>query len=236
MRTGVREVGAAALAVALAGCAAVGLGGAGPVYRCGAISVPLDVLENGRPATDLDAAQRAGLRQVTADLTMDVGDLAGWRIVTASGRRVVILGPPQADHVGDGSPVNSVVAADRGDGGWQLDVAGACELGLELDGLGNADVRLDPGAPAPTADATELHLLVTERACAGGESAEGRVRVVSQRHTDDELQIAVGVEPRAGDQECPGNPETPFTLRLEEPLGDRTVSDATTYPTSDIGP
>lgn len=236
MRTGARWLGLAALAGVLAGCAAVGLGDAGTVYSCGSISVPLDVLEGGRPATDLNASHRAALRQVTADLTMDVRDLSEWLIVTASGRRLVILGPSQDDHVSDGSPLHSVVAADRGEEGWQLDLAGACELGLALDGLGNADVRLDPDAPPPSGDATELHLLVTERACASGKSAEGRIRVVSHRYSDDQLQIAVGVEPRAGDQECPGNPETPFVLRLEEPLGDRTVVDATTYPTTELEP
>lgn len=233
---GLGSLGVVALAVVLAGCSAVGLGDAAPAYSCGSISVPLDVLEGGRPATELDATHRAALRQVTADLTMEIGDLSEWRIVTANGRRIVILGPPQDDHIGDGSPVNSVVAADRGDDGWQLDLAGACELGLDLDGLGNADVRLDSGAPPPTEDATELHLLVTERACASGKSAEGRIRVVSQRYTADELQIAIGVEPRPGDQECPGNPETPFTVHLEEPLGDRVIADATTYPPTKLEP
>ena len=74
----------------------------------------------------------------------------------------------------------------------------------------------------PDPSASELHLLVQEQACASGRSAEGRidVRVVT---TDDTIGLNVRVRPLGGDQECPGNPNTPFVLALPEPVGQRRI-------------
>jgi hypothetical protein len=37
------------------------------------------------------------------------------------------------------------------------------------------------------------------------------------------VAIDIGVRPLGGDQECPSNPETAFTVELREPLGARRI-------------
>jgi hypothetical protein len=91
----------------------------------------------------------------------------------------------------------------------------------------SADVRV---ATYLEDDMTEIPLLVTEEVCASGRSAEGRIEVLEATLTDSELRLDIGVVPFAGDQECPGNPETPYTLVLDEPLGPRDVVDAKSQP------
>ncbi len=45
--------------------------------------------------------------------------------------------------------------------------------------------------------------------------------------------ITIEVIPRAGPNACPGNPDTPYTVELDEPLGDRQLLDGRTDPPSD---
>jgi hypothetical protein len=72
--------------------------------------------------------------------------------------------------------------------------------------------------------------LVHERECASGHSAEGRIELVELNETTEQVQLRVGVRPRDGDQNCPGNPPTPFTIDLGGPLGDREIIDASVVP------
>jgi hypothetical protein len=95
----------------------------------------------------------------------------------------------------------------------------------------SADIRV---ATYLEDDMTEIPLRVTEKACASGRSAEGRIEVLEATLTDSELRLDVGVVPFAGDQQCPGNPETPYTLVLDEPLGPRDVVDANSQPNRPI--
>ena len=122
-------------------------------------------------------------------------------------------------------------ASDVPDGTWVLDQAGTCTPRLDLGQLAQADLAL---ATRPDAGATEIELEVYERACASGEAADGRVEVVEQELTEHELRLVVGVRPRGGDANCPGNPATPFTIELDEPFGDRTVVDVSTLPPQQV--
>ncbi len=74
----------------------------------------------------------------------------------------------------------------------------------------------------PDVASSELHLLVQERACASGRSAEGRI-VVDVESTADTITLTVSVRPLGGDQECPGNPNTPFVMVLPDRVGDRRI-------------
>lgn len=80
---------------------------------------------------------------------------------------------------------------------------------------------LDPSS-VPTPESTELHLVVTERQCASGISAEGRIEATVS-YTETEVAIAVIVNSVGGYANCPGNPPTTFTVQLAEPLGDRAI-------------
>lgn len=81
----------------------------------------------------------------------------------------------------------------------------------ELD----ADAEVGP-------ESSTVPILVNEVQCASGRSAEGRIEVAVDYRAD-EVEFDVGVRPRGGDQDCPTNPTTPYTVELDEPLGDRSI-------------
>lgn len=107
---------------------------------------------------------------------------------------------------------------------------GTARICLELqEPPGPAHAEIAGWAPAGDAPvdpaATEIAVALYERACASGEPATGRIAEPDITYSDDEVVVTIRVIPRAGDQACPGNPATPFTLQLDEPLGDRTLLD-----------
>ena len=87
---------------------------------------------------------------------------------------------------------------------------------------------LDPAA-------TRLPLLVQERECASGQSAEGRIERPDVEYRSDAVIVTVRVRDLGGDQDCPGNPDTPFVLRLDEPVGDRELLDGGKRPPAPPG-
>lgn len=114
------------------------------------------------------------------------------------------------------------------DGTWLLTSAGPCSARLVTESaLGEADLAL---ADTPSPDATSIDLLVHERACASGEPADGRIEIVELDETVDQVRLHVGVRQRGGGQTCQGNPSTPFSVELSEPLGRREIVDASVVP------
>jgi hypothetical protein len=71
---------------------------------------------------------------------------------------------------------------------------------------------------------------------ASGRSAEGRIEIVELTETDDEVLVRLPVRPLEGDQDCQGNPPTPFRIELDDPLGDREVVDAWVVPPRIVRP
>jgi hypothetical protein len=119
-------------------------------------------------------------------------------------------------------------ASNVPEGTWLLTSAGPCVQRLVGDdGLGPADVTL---ADTPAQDETALDLLVREQACASGRSAEGRIEVVELEETAEQVRLRLMVERLDGDQSCQGNPATPLTVQLADPLGDREVLDSSVVP------
>lgn len=230
----VRIAFAVVATVVLVACSQI-LGVGSGDYECGGLSLTAEELETAPPANELPAEARAafngqGHAIEEIDLTED------WRIIEHSDDAVGLirqLDEPQPNGPGDLRTHELVrVQRSRGatnvpDGAWVLDQAGTCTPRLDIGGLAQTDLAL---ASQPDADATEIELEVYERACASGEAADGRVEVVKKELTDDALRLVVGVRPRGGDQTCPGNPATALTIDLDEPLGDRTIVDASTLP------
>jgi hypothetical protein len=82
--------------------------------------------------------------------------------------------------------------------------------------------RVDPSAEL-SATSDTIPIVVNESGCASGRSSEGRIDV-DVFYGADTVRLAVGVRPLVDrDQDCPGNPDTPYDVRLSEPLGERTV-------------
>ena len=114
------------------------------------------------------------------------------------------------------------------DGTWLLMSAGPCTQRLVMsEDLRDADLTV---AHTPSPGDTSIELLVHERACASGQSAEGRVELVALIETTEQVQLWIGVRPRPGDQTCQGHPPTAFTIELDEPLGDREIVDVSVVP------
>ena len=115
---------------------------------------------------------------------------------------------------------------------------GADRICLEPIDIPEADDAQPAGwVPAPGADlsarSTRIDVLVHEFACAGGQSAEGRIVPPTIEYQPDAVIITIEVIPKAGPNTCPGNPDTPYTVELDEPLEDRQLLDGRTDPPSD---
>ncbi len=68
----------------------------------------------------------------------------------------------------------------------------------------------------------EIPILVEERACSSGRSADDRIAAPEIELKPHSIRITISVFPAPGDvQTCQGNPATPFVVVLPEPLGDR---------------
>lgn len=122
---------------------------------------------------------------------------------------------------------------------WGRAVIGLIVIGVVVwvailvrdDGLGDpepADWQVAPDA-AVGPSTRSVRVLVQERGCASGRSAEGRIRAEVD-HRADAVVVSIGVRPYGGDQDCQGNPTTPYTLDLGEPLGDRPILGETSFP------
>ncbi len=171
----------------------------GQVYACGAERFTEQELADAPPATELGEEGRAALAGA------EVGDLDpadGWVVLTESDAEVGLIRPldepepngPGALRTHEFVHLQRISGATNvPDGTWMLDAAGTCTPRAELDGLDAADLTL---TAEPSATSTALELGVYERACASGQPATGRVEVVSQTLTDDELRLVVGVRPQ----------------------------------------
>lgn len=81
---------------------------------------------------------------------------------------------------------------------------------------------------------TSFRALVTEFACASGKSAAGRIAKPRIVYAKSSITITIGVKPLPGNQDCPGNPATPLTVKLSEPLGTRTLFNGGPYPAIEV--
>jgi hypothetical protein len=97
------------------------------------------------------------------------------------------------------------------------------------DGVTASSWQLRPGTLV-TPERRVFRILVTENACASGQPATGRVEEPLVIREPTRVQVAMFVRPLDVPATCPSNPPTPYTLRLDRPLGDRTLADGGTIP------
>lgn len=164
-----------------------------------------------------------------------------WRVVHESTARVDLvreLDEPLDQGGGDvrTHEVRSIEVIDGAtnvpDGTWMLTLAGPCAQRV----VGGSDVAAADLALAetPDPDATTLALLVTERACASEQSADGRIEVLALEETATEIRLRIGVRPLPGAQNCPSNPPTPFQVDLQGTVGTRVILDVAVEPPHEI--
>ena len=90
-------------------------------------------------------------------------------------------------------------------------------------------IELRDGHP-PKADDTRLRVLVHEWSCHGyrvPKREDVHPRVIYGR---DNLIVILRIEYPQGDATCPGTPPFRYTVKLDEPLGDRALVDGGLYP------
>jgi hypothetical protein len=116
------------------------------------------------------------------------------------------------------------------DGGWAPVGWGQCRIELDAKGWGNGQFVIDPRIP-PNPESNEISVQATEVACAGGQAPEDRdVRAVILDENERMVSIVILVELTKGATTCQGNPAFPFEVKLDSPLGDREIIDASVYP------
>ena len=108
---------------------------------------------------------------------------------------------------------------------------GQCTLAIAApDAVNFARWWLDPNAPPPTAEATELAILIRERECASGKPPVGRILAPTIVTTPVAFEIVIGVFKQSTAQDCISNPSHPIELELPEAIGSRGLFDASRYP------
>lgn len=108
-------------------------------------------------------------------------------------------------------------------------VAAGCGVLQQAVPPGEASWALSPDSEI-TPETTEFVAMVTERACASGQSSEGRVVGPEITYADDAVTVTFGVRPRGANQDCPSNPPTAVAVTLSEPLGERRLLDGGSDP------
>ncbi|NAS24899.1 hypothetical protein GT755_24840 [Herbidospora sp. NEAU-GS84] len=192
-------------------------------YACGGEPVALTGLD-GPPTTRLGPNGQAALKggEVRAP-----ADLEAWRIVEETDDRVALIRELDTP-VQHGSILQThqylLIERYGRDDAWNLRMSGRCDLRQVVPGHGEAALAF------ASATGTRLNLWVTEKDCASGRPATGRIKLAALEETDQEVRVVVAVRPVDGSVTCQGNPRTPFTVELSRPLGDRTVVDAAVHP------
>jgi hypothetical protein len=215
------------------GPAADGAGTTTATVDCGGSTYDPAALDDAPPASALPEGPAGAVDDAGAPAFDPAQD---WRVVRQTEDRVDLVRELEepVDHGGGDVRTHEARTLERitgatnvPDGTWLLTSAGPCTPRMGDDDLGVAGLTL---ARTPSPEETTIALLVHERACASGQSADGRVELVELVETDEQVRLRIGVRPLGGAQDCQGNPPTPFTVGLEEPLGGRAVVDTAVVP------
>jgi hypothetical protein len=180
------------------------------------------------PDSELGTAVRTTARPPVAARLID-----GWTLLDQVGPTAHLMiwlksTAESTNMAGSGMIVATYRQAN--DGTWDHESSGECQPQRAFDdGLNPATWALPGARPGP--EATSITILVTERACASGQSSEGRLADPIVEYRDDAVLITTRVEPPVGDVfNCLGNPATEVTVELDEPLGDRQLLDGMWFP------
>ncbi|MBM4409040.1 MAG: hypothetical protein FJ038_10700 [Chloroflexi bacterium] len=197
-------------------------------FECFGIGFPSEALLGD---VDTPAAPSAGefIRWLNEDREPN-WPTEGWRLL-AEASTGTLYGVRAPD--GAASPAYVVTIRETGDG-WQAEDSGACTPTVHLEaGIGAATWETADTIGAGT---TGFVALVTEVACASGQSSEDRIVAPRITVEPDAITVTFGVAPLKGDQDCQGNEPSPYEVTLPEPLGDRELRDGGIYPAHVVYP
>ena len=191
------------------------------LYTCGYGAFPPKALEGPGDLARSDTPLGEALRRLLATPDGAMGD-QGWRIVVDDGNKVVVAAPT-------GREKHPYVSAyfERSGESWEPRSWGDC---LPMAVVGDRSTATWKLESEPQPHDTEVVLLVEERACSSGRKLTEDNTVADITYTEDEIQIVMSGDPLRGAYTCIGNIPSPVTVELEEPIGDRKLVDAGSYP------
>lgn len=150
---------------------------------------------------------------------------SGWAMVGRRGNEVGFVARDAGGHFYD-------ARIEKERGRWRWAGFGECKPGPQL-AVGDASIVewvLDPDAPAPEEGDRVIHALVSELACHSFEDPLDRMNEPRALYHEDGTYVVLTAEPLEGLQMCPGTPWVEFDIRLDEPLPDANLFDASLYP------
>ncbi len=92
---------------------------------------------------------------------------------------------------------------------------------------------VNPATLYLTDDGTTIKGFLNEKACASGQSPEGRVEDPVIEYGTQAVTVTIYVRPLPGNQDCQGNPDSPVVVKLAEPLDGRQILDGSANPPRD---
>ena len=92
---------------------------------------------------------------------------------------------------------------------------------------------LDPASLPIDPQARRLRAFVQERACASGQSPEGRILKPDVDYGAEALTVTFSIAPLPGNQDCQGNEPFGVIFELVEPVDGRPILDGSTTPARD---
>lgn len=150
----------------------------------------------------------------------------GWRIVLEKGNRTVVAAPTDSEE----HPYVSALFQRTGDK-WQPQGWGDC---LPMAVVGDRSPATWTLETKPDDDDTKLHLSVEERACSSGRKLTENNTRADIEYSEDEIVIVMSADSLSTGKNvaytCIGAPPSLITIPLEEPVGDRALLDAGSYP------
>jgi hypothetical protein len=191
---------------------------------CGGDSFSAGVLRSAPGAELADHPASEALR--AAIRNRDVLSDAGWRLAILSRDEALFLLERQRS---DGTTSYWRAGFTRGAPAWRLADHGTCELRPAFGtGYGAAWWELAPGS-SPAFDTTTIEVLVTEQACSGGASAEGRVAEPAITYAA-AITVYFGVKTLPGGRTCQPGPPILVSVDLAEPVAERPLLDGGVFP------
>lgn len=201
------------------------------LVSCGGEPYPARALRGPTGAEAADTPPAAALRRMIAGGNFEDVPDTGWRVLVDRPDLVVFGAGEPNEGDGDGW-LTEVRVSDDGDG---FDIDGSshwCRPKLHLPGsLVSFSIAPDTVLQRGT---RSLDVVVSQRGCTGGAPVVDRLRPPAVRYGPDRVEVLFTADPLPrAIYTCIGLPPEPATLRLDEPLGDRLVLDASNWPPSD---
>lgn len=195
------------------------------LYSCGGeTGWPASVLNGPNNAEEGRHPANQKLGRMAARLAINLDDPGtGWIRVLLSEWEAVFVAESPGGH-----PYTYAEFQKKKEG-WQLWGGGDCRPETAKKGFNPVefDVREQE---RPAVEDTEIQVRANEVACHGFEvPPEGDLQpeiIYGREH----VVVILRVEQESGFFTCPGTPPFPYTLELDEPLGERALVDASEYP------